>query len=68
VSEAVVSEKLEQVEDWLHQVKLLKQRDLLAEIENRNDLTSWARQKVAYLKDLLDNDMVMAMKEIRYGR
>ena len=68
VSEAIVSEKLERVEDLLRHGKFKEAKELFAEIENLNDLTSWARQKVAYLKDLLDNDMVMAMKEMRYGR
>jgi Ca-activated chloride channel family protein len=68
VSEAIVSEKLEHVENLLQRGKIKEAKELFAEIENRNDLTSWARQKVAYLKELLDNDMVMAMKEMRYGR
>ena len=68
VSEASVSEKLEKVEDLLRRHKLKEAKELFAEIENRTDLTSWAKQKIAYLKDMLDQDAVMAMKEIRYGR
>jgi len=68
VSEASVSEKLEKVEDLLRRHKLKEAKELFAEIENRTDLTSWAKQKIAYLKDMLDEDAVMAMKEIRYGR
>jgi len=68
VSEASVSEKLEKVEDLLRRHKLKEAKELFAEIENRIDLTSWAKQKIAYLKDMLDEDAVMAMKEIRYGR
>jgi Ca-activated chloride channel family protein len=68
VSEAIVSEKLEQVEDLLRRYKHKEAKELFAEIENRTDLTSWAKQKIAYLKDLLDEDAVMAMKEMRYGR
>ena len=68
VSEAIVSEKLEQVEDLLRRYKHKEAKELFAEIENRTDLTSWAKQKIAYLKELLDEDAVMAMKEIRYGR
>jgi Ca-activated chloride channel family protein len=68
VSEAIVSEKLEQVEDLLRRYKHKEAKKLFAEIENRTDLTSWAKQKIAYLKDLLDEDAVMAMKEMRYGR
>ncbi len=68
VSEAIVSEKLEQVEDLLRRYKHKEAKELFAEIENRPDLTSWAKQKIAYLKDLLDEDAVMAMKEMRYGR
>jgi hypothetical protein len=68
VSEAIVSEKLEQVEDLLRRYKVKEAKELFAEIENRTDLTSWAKQKLVYLKDLLDEDAVMAMKEMRYGR
>lgn len=68
VSEASVSEKLEKVEDLLRRHKLKEAKELFAEIENLTDLTSWAKQKIAYLKDMLDQDAVMAMKEIRYGR
>ncbi len=68
VSEAIVSEKLEQVEDLLRRYKHKEAKELFAEIEKRPDLTSWAKQKLEYLKDLLDEDAVMAMKEIRYGR
>jgi len=68
VSEAIVSEKLEKVEDLLRRHKLKEAKALFAEIESRTDLTSWAKQKLEYLKDLLDEDAVMAMKEIRYGR
>ncbi|MEI6284835.1 MAG: hypothetical protein WCP40_07025, partial [Opitutae bacterium] len=68
VSEAIVSEKLEQVEAFLRNRKFKEAKELFAEIENRTDLTSWAKQKVEYLKDLLEHDMIMAMKEMRYGR
>ena len=68
VSEAIVSEKLEQVEDLLRRYKVKEAKELFTEIENRTDLTSWAKQKIAYLKDMLDEDAVMAMKEMRYGR
>ena len=68
VSEASVSEKLEKVEDLLRRHKLKEAKELFAEIEILTDLTSWAKQKIAYLKDMLDQDAVMAMKEIRYGR
>ena len=68
VSEAIVSEKLELVEDLLRRRKLKEAKELFAEIENRTDLTSWAKQKIAYLKGLLDDDMIMAMKEMRYSR
>jgi Ca-activated chloride channel family protein len=68
VSEAIVSEKLEKVEDLLRRNKLKEAKSLFAEIESRADLTSWAKQKLEYLKDLLDEDAVMAMKEMRYGR
>ncbi|NBP89902.1 MAG: hypothetical protein EBU50_01540, partial [Opitutae bacterium] len=68
VSEAIVSEKLELVEDLLRRRKLKEAKELFAEIENRADLTSWAKQKIAYLKGLLDDDMIMAMKEMRYSR
>ena len=68
VSEAIVSEKLELVEDLLRRRKIKEAKELFTEIENRTDLTSWAKQKVAYLKDLLEDDMIMAMKEMRYSR
>jgi len=68
VSEAIVSEKLEQIEDLLRRDKHKQAKALFAEIEKRTDLTSWAKQKVAYLKNLLEEDAIMAMKEIRYGR
>ena len=68
ITEAVISEKLEQVEDLLRRRKHKEAKALFAEIENRSDLTSWAQQKIAYLKNLLDDDMIMAMKEMRYSR
>ncbi len=68
ISEAVISEKLEQVEELLRRRKHKEAKALFAEIENRSDLTDWAKQKITYLKNLLDDDMVMAMKEMRYSR
>jgi Ca-activated chloride channel family protein len=68
ISEAIVSEKLEYVEELLRRRKHKEAKALFAEIESRTDLTSWAQQKIAYLKNLLDDDMIMAMKEMRYSR
>jgi Ca-activated chloride channel family protein len=68
VAEAVIAEKLEQVEEMIRAGLIKDAKDNLATVAGRADLTDWVKQKVAYLQRLLDEDEVMAMKEIRYGR
>ena len=68
VAEAVIAEKLEQIEELIRSGLIKDAKENLAALAGRADLTDWVKQKVAYLQRLLDEDEVMAMKEIRYGR
>ncbi len=68
VGEAIVSEKIEFIEALARQGKLAEAKKEFEELLKRSDLSDWAKQKVEYLKQLLDEDAIMAMKEMRYGR
>ena len=68
VGEAIVSEKIEAIEALARQGKIPEAKQAFEELLKRTDLSDWAKQKVEYLKQLLDEDAVMAMKEMRYGR
>jgi len=68
VTEAIIAEKLEEIEELIRSRMIKDAKDNLAALAARGDLTDWVKQKVAYLQRLLEEDEVMAMKEIRYGR
>jgi len=68
VGEAIVSEKIEFIEALARQGKLVEAKKEFEELLKRSDLSDWAKQKVEYLKQLLDEDAIMAIKEMRYGR
>ncbi|MFM7241813.1 MAG: vWA domain-containing protein, partial [Opitutia bacterium] len=68
VAEAVIAEKLEQIEELIRSRRIKDAKDNLAALAARGDLTDWVKKKVAYLQQLLEEDEVMAMKELRYGR
>jgi len=68
VGEAVVSEKIEAIEALARRGKFADAKKEFEELLKRADLSDWAKQKIEYLKELLDEDAVMAMKEMRYGR
>jgi len=64
----VIAEKLEQIEELIRSGLVKDAKESLDALAGRADLTDWVKQKVAYLQRLLDEDEVMALKEIRYGR
>jgi len=68
IDEAVVAEKLEAIEALTHSGKFAEAKQAFAELLKRPGLSDWAKQKIEYLKQLLDEDAIMAAKEIRYGR
>jgi len=68
VGEAIVSEKIEYIEALARLGKIAEAKKEFEELLKRNDLSDWAKQKVEYLKQLLDEDAIMAIKEMRYGR
>ena len=68
VSEALVSEKIEAVEALARAGKFAEAKQEFEELLKRSDLTDWAKQKVEHLRNLLDEDAGMAIKEMRYGR
>jgi hypothetical protein len=68
VSEALVSEKIEAVEALARAGKFAEAKQEFEELLKRSDLTDWAKQKLEHLRNLLDEDAAMAVKEMRYGR
>ena len=68
VSEALVSEKIEAVEALARAGKFVEAKQEFVELLKRSDLTDWAKQKLEHLRNLLDEDAAMAVKEMRYGR
>ena len=68
IGEALVAEKIESIEALARRGKLTEAKKEIEALLNRPGLSDWAKQKIAYLKNLLDEDANMAMKEMRYGR
>jgi len=68
VTEAIIAEKLEEIEELIRSRMIKDAKDNLAALAARGDLTDWVKQKVAYLQRLLEEDEVMTLKELRYGR
>ena len=67
VSEAVTAEKLDAIEALVRNGQEAEAKQKLTELSQQTDLSPWAREKVAYLTRLLDEDRIMAMKELRYA-
>ena len=68
ISEAFVSEQIEAIEAHAREGKIAEAKQAFEALLKRPDLSDWAKQKIEYLKQLLDEDAIMAMKEMRYGR
>jgi hypothetical protein len=68
VTEAVIAEKLEQIEELIRSGLVKDAKESLDAVAARADLTDWVKQKLAYLKRLLEEDVEMTLKEMRYGR
>lgn len=67
VSEALVSEELDAIEALAREGRFDQAKQRLKTLSEKEGLTSWAQSKVTYLRNLLDEDAVMAMKEMRYA-
>ena len=68
IDEAIVAEKIEAVEALTRAHKFAEAKLAFEELLKRPGLSDWAKQKIEYLKQLLDEDAIMAVKEMRYGR
>jgi len=67
VSEAITAEQIEAIETLLRAGGFDEAKRRFAELAQREGLSSWAKGKIKYLRDLLEQDQVMAMKEMRYA-
>lgn len=68
IDEAIVAEKIEAVEALTRAHKFAEAKQAFEELLKRPGLSGWAKQKIEYLKELLEEDAIMAAKEMRYGR
>ena len=68
IDEAIVAEKIEAIEALTRSHKFADAKLAFEELLKRPGLSDWAKQKIEYLKQLLDEDAIMAAKEMRYGR
>jgi Ca-activated chloride channel family protein len=68
IDEAIVAEKIESIEALTRAHKFAEAKLAFEELLKRPGLSDWAKQKIEYLKQLLDEDAIMAAKEMRYGR
>lgn len=68
IDEAIVAEKIESIEILTRAHKFAEAKLAFEELLKRPGLSDWAKQKIEYLKQLLDEDAIMAAKEMRYGR
>ena len=68
IDEAIVAEKIEAIEVLTRTHKFAEAKSAFEELLKRPGLSDWAKQKIEYLKQLLDEDAIMAAKEMRYGR
>ncbi len=67
VGEAVTGEKLDVIQALVRGGQVAEAKQKLAELSQQADLSEWAREKVIYLTRLLEEDQIMAMKEMRYA-
>ncbi len=68
IDEAIVAEKIEVIEALTRSRKYAEAKLAFEDLLKRPSLSDWAKQKIEYLKQLLDEDAIMAAKEMRYGR
>ncbi len=68
IDEAIVAEKIEAIEALTRRHKFAEAKQAFEDLLKRPGLSDWAKQKIEYLKQLLDEDAIMAAKEMRYGR
>lgn len=68
IDEAVVAEKMEAIEALTRDHKVAEAKQAFADLLKRPGLSDWAKRKIEYLKQLLEDDANMAAKETRYGR
>ena len=68
IDEAIVAEKIEAIEALTRGHKFAEAKQAFEDLLKRPGLSDWAKQKIQYLKQLLDEDAIMAAKEMRYGR
>ena len=68
IDEAIVAEKMEAIEALTRARKFAEAKLGFEELLKRPGLSDWAKQKIEYLKQLLEEDENMAAKETRYGR
>lgn len=67
VGEAVTGEKLDVIQALVRGGQVAEAKQKLAELSLQADLSEWAREKVIYLTRLVEDDQIMAMKELRYA-
>jgi Ca-activated chloride channel family protein len=67
VGEAVTGEKLDVIQALVRGGQVAEAKQKLAELTQQTDLSEWAREKIIYLTGLLEEDQIMAMKEMRYA-
>lgn len=68
IDEAIVAERMEAIEALTRARKFAEAKLGFEELLKRPGLSDWAKQKIEYLKQLLEEDENMAAKETRYGR
>ncbi len=67
VGEAVTGEKLDVIQALVRGGQVAEAKQKLAELSQQADLSEWAREKIIYLTRLVEDDQIMAMKELRYA-
>jgi Ca-activated chloride channel family protein len=67
VGEAVTGEKLDVIQALVRGGQVAEAKQKLAELAQQADLSEWAREKIIYLTRLVEDDQIMAMKEMRYA-
>ncbi len=68
VAEALVAEQIEAIESLARRGRVDEAKLAFDDLLKRPDLSDWAKQKIVYLRQVLEEDADMALKEIRYGR
>lgn len=68
VSEALLSERIQAAEALVREGRTKEGREALEKLLNDPKLSDYARQKLQFLLNQLEEDSVFAAKEMRYGR